>query len=130
MRAVRDTSGIFYVAAYEPDSWLVLDGEVYYWPAHLMSDQAARFQDKGFLAVRMRDDRREMLLKTDAGYLDQVIICSLIMCSNLCGKPISSSLSSRPYKRDSIYLSLLHDNIKTIAGQVAAHFKEVEKVLS
>jgi hypothetical protein len=70
-----------------------------------------------------------MLLKSDNAYLDQVIICGLIMCSNLCGKPISSSLSTRPYKRDSIYLTLLQDNIKTIAGQVAAHFKQVEKVL-
>jgi len=82
------------------------------------------------LEVRLRAGNQHVLLKSDDGYLDQVIICGLIMCSNLCGKPISSSLSSRPYKRDSIYLSLLHDNIKTIAGQVAAHFKQVEKVLS
>jgi hypothetical protein len=89
---------------------------VYYWPGYLMCDQAALFQESEFLEVRLRAGNQHVLLKSDNAYLDQVIICGLIMCSNLCGKPITSTLGRLPYKQDCVYMQELQDNIKTVAG--------------
>jgi hypothetical protein len=90
MSAVMEASGIFFVAAYQPDNWYVVGGEVIYWPGHLMSDHALRFRKEGIVQIEFRRGSSKMVLKTSPNYTDQVIICCLALCTNLCGKPFQS----------------------------------------
>ena len=128
MQAVQQSQGIFYLAAYHPSQWLVLDGHLFYWAEHMLSDQAPIYNANGFLRVTLRSTDE---IKINAGdtYLDQVLICCLILCASLCGKPIPTQIGSSPFRVDHIKMEQLYKSVVPTTGDVTMHFKDIEKAL-
>ena len=128
MQAVQQSQGIFYLAAYHPSQWIVRDGHLFYWPEHMLSDQAPIYNTNGFLQVTLRSTE-EIRINAGDTYLDQVLICCLNLCAHLCGKPVPTKIGSSPYKVDNIKMEQLYEAIYPTTGDVTMHFQDIEKAL-
>ena len=105
-----------------------MDGHLFYWAEHMLSDQAPIYNANGFLRVTLRSTD-EIKIKAGDTYLDQVLICCLILCASLCGKPVSTKIGSSPFRVDHIKMEQLYEAFKPVTGDVTLHFKVIEKAL-
>ena len=94
----------------------------------MLSDQAPIYNTNGFLRVTLRSTE-EIRINAGDTYLDQMLICCLNLCAQLCGKPVATKIGSSPYKVDNIKMEQLYEAIYPTTGDVTMHFQDIEKAL-
>ena len=62
----------------------------------MVSDQAADYERNGFLLYTTRNTEEFSVTAGDT-YLNQVYICCLILCAELCKPGVKSSFGQTPY---------------------------------
>ena len=95
----------------------------------MVSDQAADYERNGFLLYTTRKTEEFSVTAGDT-YLNQVYICCLILCAELCKPGVKSCFGQMPYHYDNINFEELHERISSSGIDCTRHFTKIEKLMT